>query len=61
MSDNEVITPDPWGELRVHTQARVALGRSGVSMPTQEVLGFGYAHALARDAVHLPLDVPLLC
>ena len=61
MSDNEVITPDPWGELRVHTQARVALGRSGVSMPTQEVLGFGCAHALARDAVHLPLDAPALC
>jgi len=61
MADNTLVTPDPWGELRVHTQARVALGRSGVSMPTQEVLGFGYAHALARDAVHLPLDVTLLC
>ena len=56
-----VITPDPWGELRVHTQARVALGRTGVSLPAEEVLRFGYAHALARDAVHLPLDVPALC
>ena len=55
------ITPDPWGELRVHTQARVALGRTGVSLPVQEVLRFGYAHALARDAVHLPLDAPALC
>jgi ethanolamine ammonia-lyase small subunit len=55
------ITPDPWGDLRVHTQARVALGRAGVSLPTDEVLRFGYAHALARDAVHLPLDAALLC
>lgn len=57
----DIITPDPWGELRVHTPARVALGRSGVSLPTPELLRFGYAHALARDAVHLPLDVPALC
>jgi ethanolamine ammonia-lyase small subunit len=58
---SSVITPDPWGELRAHTQARVALGRTGVSLPVQEVLQFGYAHALARDAVHLPLDAPALC
>lgn len=57
----DVVTPDPWGELRTHTQARVALGRTGVSLPTQEVLRFGLAHAMARDAVHLPLDVPALC
>jgi len=54
------ITPDPWAELRAHTPARVALGRSGVSLPTPELLRFGSAHALARDAVHLPLDVPAL-
>jgi ethanolamine ammonia-lyase small subunit len=56
-----LVTPDPWAALREHTPARVALGRSGVSLPTEEVLRFGVAHALARDAVHLPLDAEALC
>jgi ethanolamine ammonia-lyase small subunit len=54
------LTLDPWQAMRAHTPARVALGRSGVSMPTEELLRFGAAHAMARDAVHLPLDVPAL-
>lgn len=32
----------------------------GSSLPTTEVLNFGYAHAMARDAVHLPLDTTML-
>ena len=51
---------DPWAALRRHTQARIALGRAGTSLSTAEVLRFAAAHAAARDAVHLPLDVDAL-
>ncbi|MFC9980842.1 ethanolamine ammonia-lyase subunit EutC [Gordonia sp. NPDC127522] len=50
-------TPDPWTELRRSTQARIGLGRAGNSLPSQRVLEFQSAHAVARDAVHEPLDV----
>lgn len=51
---------DPWFDLRAHTAARLALGRAGSSLPTEEILRFGLAHAQARDAVQLELDAPAL-
>lgn len=53
---SHTIRHDPWTELRRHTPARIALGSSGDSLPTDELLRFGVAHAQARDAVHLPMD-----
>lgn len=54
------VPPDPWADLRRHTPARIGLGRCGVALPTAEVLRLAAAHAQARDAVHVALDVPAL-
>ncbi|WP_237477485.1 ethanolamine ammonia-lyase subunit EutC [Lichenibacterium dinghuense] len=54
------VTPDPWGELAALTPARLALGRSGASLPTREMLKLGLAHARARDAVHAAADLDAL-
>jgi len=50
-----------WLKLKELTGARIALGRTGVSLPTKDILEFRMAHARARDAVHTALEIaPLL-
>lgn len=51
-----MIARDPWQSFARLTPARIALGRTGASLPTEEVLRFSLAHAQARDAVHMPFD-----
>lgn len=48
--------PRTWASLAELTPARVALGRSGASLPTRAALQFAIAHAQARDAVHAPFE-----
>ncbi|MFT4032270.1 MAG: ethanolamine ammonia-lyase subunit EutC [Siphonobacter sp.] len=48
-------TEDDWQSLKAFTDARIALGRTGVSIPLRESLQFKLAHAHAKDAVYSAL------
>lgn len=55
-----IVTDNAWRRLSACTDARIGLGRAGISLPTREMLAFQLAHAQARDAVHLHLDTDRL-
>lgn len=46
------IERDPWENLKKFTNARIALGSTGSSIPLEEVLKFRFAHAKAKDAIY---------
>lgn len=48
---------DEWDVLKAYTSARIALGKTGVSIPLRESLQFRLAHAHAKDAVYSSLNI----
>jgi len=60
MSLSPDLSPDPWEGLKAFTAARIALGRTGTSIPLREALAFKLAHAHAREAVYSVLEADRL-
>lgn len=58
--NDKALTNDVWASLKSFTAARIAIGRTGNSIPLQQVLAFKLAHAHARDAVYSKLDIDAL-
>ncbi|HLL93622.1 MAG TPA: ethanolamine ammonia-lyase subunit EutC [Spirosoma sp.] len=50
------VETDEWQTLKAFTDARIALGKTGVSVPIKESLALKLAHAHAKDAVYSSLD-----
>ncbi|RZK76455.1 MAG: ethanolamine ammonia-lyase, partial [Pedobacter sp.] len=51
---------NPLAFLKEFTEARIAVGTTGTSIPAKALLDFNLAHAHARDAVYSTVDVDQL-
>lgn len=54
MEERAIIVKSKWAALKRYTDARIALGRAGVSIPTEECLRFSLSLAQAKNAVWQP-------
>jgi ethanolamine ammonia-lyase small subunit len=60
MDQLEFPDDDPLSPLKRFTAARIALGRTGASIPLKQSLEFKLAHAHARDAVYSAINADAL-